>query len=332
MKFLKLISTPLVAAGLALAVTASPVSAKTYRFATNVSADGNAGLQIQQFVDAVKDRTEGRVEFELFINGQLGDQLQYFQQIQRGVVDAGLVNSAALENIIPAFGVVNLPYVFRTSEEYGSVMTDDRVREALFNAAEKHKFWPLGFLSSGFRSIYTTMPLESFEDLKGKKLRTMSSPTYIEMLKLFGAVPTPLPFGEVYSGMQQGIVDGAEGGLAGLYSAKFGEVAKYALETNQTRLSDFIVTSIRFKESLSEEDHQAVVEEFEKISLASIVFADENEASDLQKAVDEMGVTVIKMDTAPFIEAVSPMYEAALNDADKKELIETIFEIENREF
>lgn len=325
-------ATKALAAGLMLSVAAMPAVAKSYRLATNVSDDSTAGQLIRQFADAVAERTEGRVEFELFMNGQLGDQLQYFQQIQRGVVDAGLINSAALENVIPAFGVVNLPYVFRTSEEYGAVMTNPEVRDALFAAAEKHNFWPLGFLSSGFRSIYTTKPVESIADIQGMKLRTMSSPTYIEMLELFGAVPTPLPFGELYSGLQQGIVDGAEGGLAGLYVANFGEVAKYALETNQTRLTDFVVTSIRFQEDLSEEDLATVVDEFAKVSLTSIAFADENEAKQLQQAVDEMSVEVVEVDTAPFIEAVSPMYEAARADAEKKPLIETIFEIEGREF
>lgn len=331
MNIVKLATKPLTAL-LVLSALAVPAAAKTYRLATNVSEESTAGQLIREFTDAVAERTDGRVEFELFMNGQLGDQLQYFQQIQRGVVDAGLINSAALENVIPAYGVVNLPYVFRTSEEYGAVMTDPVVRDALFDAAEQHRFWPLGFLSSGFRSIYTTQPVETIDDIKGMKLRTMSSPTYIEMLKLFGAVPTPLPFGELYSGLQQGIVDGAEGGLAGLYVANFGEVAKYALETNQTRLTDFVVTSTRFRSDLSDEDLTAVVEEFEKVSLKSIAFADQTEADQLQKAVDEMKVEIIAVDTAPFIDAVKPMYEAARADDAKKPLIETIFDIENRDF
>lgn len=322
-----------IAAGSMIAIAvALPAVAETYRLATDVSADSTAGQLIQQFADSVAEKTEGRVEFEMFGNGQLGTQLQYFQQIQKGVVDVGLVNSAALENVIPAIGVVNLPYIFRDSEEYGEVMTSPVVRDALAEAAAQHNFWPLGFLSSGFRSIYTTREIDGIDDLQGMKLRTMSSPTYIEMLERFGAVPTPLPFGELYSGLQQGIVDGAEGGLAGLYVANFGEVAKYAIETNQTRLTDFIVTSIRFHDALSEEDRMIVEEEFAKVSLNSIQFADENEASQLQQAVDEMGVEVITVDTAPFIDAVKPMYQAAREDEAKRPLIEAIFQIEAREF
>lgn len=319
-------------AAILVAMAATSATAATYRMATNVSDDSTAGQLLGDFAKAVAERTEGRVEFKMFNNGVLGEQLQYFQQIQKGVIDAGLVNSGTLENVAPAIGVMNLPYVFRSSEEYGKVMTDAGVRDVLQAATAEHSVVPLGFISSGFRSIYTTKPAASFADLKGRKLRSIASPTYTEMLTLFGAVPTPLPFGELYAGLQQGIVDGAEGGLAGLYVAKFGEVAKYALRTNQTRLTDFVVTSNRFVEKLDPADLKIVQEEFEKISLKSIEFSDESEARDLQKAVDEMGVEVVDVDTAPFIEAVKPMYQAALADADKKALIEAIFALEGRDF
>lgn len=320
------------ASAIAVSLMSTSAMAETYRLATNVSETSTAGQLLAEFAEAVAERTEGRVEFRMFNDGVLGEQAQYFQQIQRGVIDAGLVNSGTLENVAPAIGVMNLPYVFRTSEEYAQVMTAPEVQTALFDATAEHNVVPLGFISSGFRSIYTTTPVESFEDIQGMKLRAIASPTYMEMLTLFGAVPTPLPFGELYAGLQQGIVDGAEGGLAGLYVAQFGEVAKYALLTNQTRLTDFVVTSNRFNESLDPADLAIVREEFEIISLKSIEFSDASEAADLQRAVDEMGVQVIEVDTAPFIAAVHPMYEDARADPAKQGLIEAIFAIENRDF
>lgn len=306
--------------------------ADNYRLATNVSAESTAGLLVGGFAEAVEARTEGRVTFKLFQNGVLGEQAQYLQQIQQGVLDAGLVNSGTLENVAPAMGVVNLPYVFRTSEEYAAVMGSEDVRSAMSEALADKNMAPLGYISSGFRSIYSTKPVNGIEDLKGMKLRAIASPTYIEMLTLFGATATPLPFGELYAGLQQGIVDGAEGGLAGLYTAKFGEVAKYAIVTNQTRLTDFVVTSTKFRDKVSAEDLAIIDEEFAKVSLESVAFADAAEKADLEKAVAEMGVTVTQVDTQPFIDAVAPMYEAARQDPEKKPLIETIFKIENRAF
>ncbi len=315
---------------LLFAAIGARAEAATYRFATNVSEDSTAGQLIGEFAAAVAKRTDGRVQFKMFHNGVLGEQAQYLQQIQSGVVDLGLVNSGTLETVVPAVGVMNLPYVFRSSEEYAKVMTDADVKAKLDAAALNSRIVPLGFLSSGFRSIYTTKPVSDFEGLKGLKLRAISSPTYTEMVRLFGAVPTPLPFGELYPGLQQGIVDGAEGGLAGLYVAKFGEVAKYALVTNHTRLTDYVVTSTRFKQRIGENDFALVGEEFQKISLKSIDFADKTEAEQLAKAVAELGVTVTSTDLKPFMTAVEPMYAAARGDAAKKPVIEAIFALTGR--
>lgn len=313
----------------ALAATTSAAAADTYRLATNVTEDSTAGQLLTSFATTVAERTEGRVEVKMFHNGVLGEQAQYLQQIQSGVPDAGLVNSGTLETVVPAVGVMNLPYMFRTSEEYAQVMTDDTVLAALSAAAENNVS-VLGFISSGFRSIYTTKPVADFAGLQGLKLRSIASPTYTEMVSLFGAVPTPLPFGELYSGLQAGVVDGAEGGLAGLWVAKFGEVAKYALVTNHTRLTDFVVTSPDFAARVGEADMAILREEFEKLSLGSIEFADKNEAEQLAKAVSELGVVVTETDLAPFMAAVTPMYDAARTDPAKAGLINAIFALTGR--
>lgn len=328
---MKLFKKSMMLAVVAAALSAG-VNAATYKIATNVADDSNAGRLLGEFAQNVDKATQGRVKFKIFSNGVLGDQLQYFQQVQKGIIDAGLVNGAALENVIPAFGVLNLPYVFRTSEEYAKVLTHPEVKKALFASTSEHNFATLGFFASGFRSIYTTKPVKSMKDLAGMKLRTMSSETYIEMLKSFGAVPTPLPFGELYSGLQMGVIDGAEGGLAGMAEAKFGEVAKFAINSEQTRLTDFVVTSLKFRQSVKPEDLAIVQAEFDKISAKSVAQSDETEAKGIERAVKEMGVTLTKVDKAPFMKAVEPMYKKALNDKNKGALLKVIFDIEGRKF
>lgn len=320
-------------AALAAAITfiASDASAETFRIATNAPDNAGPGLLLQEFADAVSERTEGRVSFEIFANGVLGDQTEYFQQLQSGVVDLGLVNSATLENILPAIGVVNLPYMFRTKEEYGEVMSDPELTAVLFEGAEQQNFLPLGFLSNGFRSLYTTQPVTSIEDLRGMKIRTMSSNSYIEMLTLFGAAPTPMAFGDVYPAMQQGVIDGAEGTLSALYDLNFGQAAKYGINSEQTRLTDFVVTSVDFRDAVSPEDYEIVREEFRNISQKSLEVIDEAFAASAQRAVDEFGVTITDIDKTAFIEAVQPMYAAAAQDDAKRAVIEQIFAMTDRE-
>lgn len=306
------------------------VHARTYKIATDVQADGTAGRLLTEFAAQVALRTEGRVKFKIFHGGVLGDQLQYFQHVQRGVVDIGLINSASLESVIPAFGVMNMPYLFRSADEYRAVMENQEFRRALFELSQKHRFLFLGFLSSDFRSIYSTKPIQTYADLKALRLRTISSQTYIDMLDRFGAVPTILPFGELYSAMQQGVVDGAEGGIAGLYEAKFSEIAKYVIKTEHTRLTDFVISSSSFQQKLLPDDLLVVHQEFEKISAKSIAYAEEKEAIAKSKAISESGVQFFDIDKAPLIEAVTPMYDRALQDKEQSILLKSILRIEQR--
>ncbi|MBE8718572.1 TRAP transporter substrate-binding protein DctP [Cellvibrio polysaccharolyticus] len=314
----------------ALLLAASQAQATLYKIATDIQADGTAGRLLSEFSERVEQRTEGRVTFKIFHGGVLGDQLQYFQHIQRGVVDVGLINSASLESVIPAFEVINMPYLFRSAEEYRQVMDNDLFRDALFEAASKHRFAFLGYLSSDFRSIYSTRPIKNHADLQSLRLRTISSQTYIDMLVRFGAVPTVLSFGELYSALQQGVVDGAEGGVAGIYEARFSDVTKHVLLTEHTRLTDFVVSSLKFQQSLSETDRLIVNEEFARISANSITYAEEKEQLFKQKAIDEAGVQFYEIDKTPLIKAVEPMYEKAMQDPEKAKLLKAIFAIEKR--
>lgn len=313
-------------------ISVSAQIGKTFKIATSVQANGTAGKLLQQFAENVEKRSQGALKFKIFHGGILGDQLQYFQHIQRGVIDIGLINSASLESVIPSLGVMNMPYLFRSVDEYREVMNNQSFRQTLFQSAKKHNFGFLGYISSDFRSIYSTRPMKSIDDLASLRLRTISSPTYMEMLSRFGAVPTALSFGELYAGMQQGVVDGAEGGIAGIHQAKFSDVAKHVLLTEHTRLTDFVISSLKFEQSLSESERRIINEEFTVISNKSITFAEDGEAFAIKKLIDEEGVTFYPVDKDVLINAVKPMYLEHMQDSDKAPLLKAIFKIEGREF
>lgn len=316
----------------ALQISASAQTSKTFKIATSVQANGTAGKLLQQFADNVEERSNGKLKFKIFHGGVLGNQLQYFQHIQRGVIDIGLINSASLETVIPSLGVMNMPYLFRSVEEYREVMNNQDFRQALFQSAKKYHFGFLGYISSDFRSIYSTQPIKSIDDLSSLRLRTISSPTYMEMISRFGAVPTALSFGELYAGMQQGVVDGAEGGVAGIHQAKFSDVAKHVLLTEHTRLTDFVVTSLKFEQSLTAQERKIINDEFSIISNKSITFAENGEAFAIKKLKADEGVSFYTVDKAKLIDAVKPMYVKAKQDKEKAVLLNAIFNIEGREY
>lgn len=320
----------LLLASICLAFTGT-ASAKVYKFATNIPSDGAPGVLLQEFSDNVKDKTDGRVKFKIFWNGTLGGQADYLKKVQSGVISVGMTNTATLENIAPEMGVLNLPYIFRSLDEYSETMFDDTVKAKVDEALSSKHLNPLGFLSNGFRGIMTSKEIKTIDDLKGMKIRTMGSDNYIKMLESFGAVPSPMAFSEVYPALQQGVIDGAEGGVAALWEIKFGEVTKFGTHTNHTRLSDYVLISDKFKSKVSADDLKVVFEEFEKVSEKSLSFVDDTMAKSEQIGIKKLGVKINEVDIEPFVEAVQPMYQDAMNDPKKKDLLNVIFSLQGRD-
>ncbi|MFA0087654.1 TRAP transporter substrate-binding protein DctP [Vibrio sp. E150_011] len=327
---MKGLTTKLALLGTALALSLGSVQAKTYKFATNIPSEDAAGTLLTEMGSNIKERTDGRVNLRFFWNGTLGGQAQYLQQIQSGVIDMGLVNSATLENLSPEITSINLPYIFRSLDEYEQTMLDPVVSKQIYDSVADKNIHAMGFLSNGFRSMYTTRPVATLEDLEGLKLRTSPSDTYMKLIRALGGVPTPMDFGEVYPALQQGIIDGAEGGLAGLWEVKFGEVAKYAIRTEHTRLTDFLVTSERFRKGLSEEDLKVVQEEMLNTTQKSFAAVAEQIERSEALAASELNVEYIEIDKAPLISRMQPMYDETLSDPVKAPLLETIFTIQER--
>ncbi|MGF1861307.1 TRAP transporter substrate-binding protein DctP [Photobacterium profundum] len=325
MKYGKLLSALLITS------MAFSVQARVYKLATNTPADSPAGEVIQEFVDAVKEKTDNRVNIRVYWSGALGGQTQYVSQIQSGVIDLGLLNSGMLENLQPAIGVINLPYIFRSVDEYQTLMSSDYMNNELLAKTSQNGFEVLGYLSNGFRSLHTSTPINSIEDIRGLKIRTMATDTYIEMLQQLGAVPVPLDFTEIYGALQQGMVDGAEGSLAGLWEIKFGEVTKYGVRTEQTRLTDFIVMSERSASRITENDLSILRNEMTIASKRSIEVVDSAHVESERLAVEKMGVVITDIDKEPMIEAMKPLYKSAMEDVDKREALERISIILDRD-
>ncbi|WP_226571306.1 TRAP transporter substrate-binding protein DctP [Mangrovibacter yixingensis] len=320
----------LITALLATALSFS-AQARTYKLATNTPSDSPTGQVIKEFVDAVKTGTDNRVNIRVYWNGALGGQTQYISQVQSGVIDMGMLNSGMLENLQPAIGVINLPYIFRDLEEYHKVMSSDYMHNELLATTQKNGFEVLGYISNGFRSLHASKPIYSIEDIRGLKIRTMASDTYIRMIQAMGAIPVPLEFTETYGALQQGMVDGAEGSLAGLWEIKFGEVTKYGVRSEQTRLTDFIVLSQRAIKTISDEDMGVLRTAMHAASEHSINLIDATHKKSEKLAEEKMGVVITDIDKAPLIEVMKPLWRDAMQDPDKREALERIFAIEDRE-
>ncbi|MCQ1061162.1 TRAP transporter substrate-binding protein DctP [Photobacterium sp. ZSDE20] len=311
-----------------LATASTFASAATLRFATNTPPDGTvSGKLIKEFAERVGKETDKRVRVRVFWNGSLGSQQEYLQQIQTGIIDFGLVGSATLENIGPAYSVLNMPYLFETVDDYRNVMNSDYVQNTLYSSTEQNGFIAFGYISNGFRSIISTKPVDSLDDLGRLKIRSMDSKTFIESLKIIGVNPIPMNFGDVYPAMQQGIVDGADMNLSAFWDSNYGEIATYGIRTEHVRLTDLIVMSKRMQKKVSPEDLDTIKNIMLDISNKSIDLVKEDQTKSVQLAQDKFDVKIIDINKYELKMKFSDFYKSFEKNPDTAEAYNQIMTI-----
>lgn len=184
--------------------------------------------------------SQGRLDIRLYPDGQLGPERDLLELVQLGAVAFTKVSSTNLERFAPRFAVFNLPYVFADREHFFRVL-DGRVGAEMLASPVDRKLRGLAYYDSGARSIYARRAVTEPEDLAGLKIRVMASGTAIRMIRAFGGAPTPMPFGEIYTALQQGIIDGAESNITAMTLGKHGEVIKHFSLTEHTMLPDVLI-------------------------------------------------------------------------------------------
>ncbi len=283
------------------------------RLANTLSNDHPSSVVLQQFADEVHEKTDGEVSIRLFVNAVLGSEREVLEQLQNGAVDITRVSAASLENFAPIFRVFSLPYIFKDEDDFYAKMRGP-VASTVYEATEDDGFQGLTFFDSGARSFYNiSKPIETPEDLQGLKLRVINSNTSIRMVELMGGTPTPLPYGEVYTALQSGVIDGAENNPTALTIGRHGEVAKYYSLDQHQRIPDFLVISNRAMEKLSD-DQQSIVRE--AAAHATEAYRDLWDEAVRKALADarEMGVEINRPDQEPFRSAVQPLIDEYRQD------------------
>ncbi len=267
----------------------------------------NIGLTT--FAESVEAQTD--YTFSVYPNGQLGDDSAMVQLVKAGVLDVAKVSAGALEQFNPAYSIFSVPYVFQSTEHYFNTMNNSEAVQEIFNSTRDDGFIAIGWFDSGARSIYTTKegPVESPKDLNGLKIRTMNSPTSVEMINNMGGSATPMSSGEVYTSLQQDILDGAENNETVLVDDGHGEVCKSYTYTQHQYLPDIVIMSIETYDSMTEEERQIVYD-----AMKEAWQAHENEWLQVvernKEGAKEMGVQFYEIDKTPFIEACKPQQDA----------------------
>lgn len=273
-----------------------------------------------------EEATEGRYQFLIYPNEVLGDQRATLELIQNGAIQMAIVNNAMVENYNKDFSILGLPYIFDSQEHQMNVFTSG-ILDPLYESTKKEGFQVMAAYTAGSRNVYTKKPITAPADLAGMKIRVMESPSMVAMMKYMGGVGTPMSQGEVYTAIQQGVLDGGENNEITYVDLKHYEVAPVFSRTQHIMIPDLVIAESAYLERMKPEDRELLVQILNES--VEDEFALWNEQIQQAKEVAaEHGVTFVDVDIRPFQENCGQLHQEAIQNSDMaKELYSQIREL-----
>lgn len=287
------------------------------RVGHNQSQNHPTHLGLLEFEKYVEDRLGDKYDIQVYPSELLGSQTDMVQLTQTGAIDVCVASNAILETFDDVYEIFNLPYLFSSEEAYHAVMDDEKITESIFSSTKEGGFVGVTWLDAGSRSFYTKdRPIEKPEDLNGLKIRVQQSPTNVKMMDMFGASASPMGFGEVYTALQSGIIDGAENNEMSLTDNGHGEICKYYSYDMHQMVPDIVIANYSWLDQMPEDERKVFDEGFEVLS--------KTQRDEWKIAVDnakekatEMGVEFIYPNPQDFADVVAPLKEEVINGNEK---------------
>ncbi len=266
-------------------------------------------LAMVHMADRLTEISEGRMRVDIYPSGQLGEERELIEMLQIGSLAMTKVSASPLESFVPEMKIFSIPYVFRDHEHLWRVL-DGEIGRRLLLAGQRYYLRGLCYYDAGPRSFYTRgRAVRTPDDLRGLKIRVQKSITSTRMVQTLGGAATPIDWGELYSALQQGVVDGAENNPPSFYLSRHYEVSRYYTLDEHTWVPDILLISTRVWEGLSRQERDWLA-----AAVASSVAEQRRlwrQAS--QHALEQVraaGVEIIEPDRAAFRNAVQPMHES----------------------
>ena len=270
-------------------------------------------LGLLKFKEYVEANLGNKYEVQIFPNELLGSAQKAIELTQTGAIDFVVAGTANLETFADVYEIFSMPYLFTSEEAYHAVMNDTDYMENVYDSTDEAGFRVMTWYNAGTRNFYATTPIYTPDDLKGLKIRVQQSPASVKMVQAFGAAATPLSFGDVYTAIQQHVIDGAENNELALTNNKHGEVAKYFSYTKHQMVPDMLVGNLKFLNSLSDEE-LAVFKEAGRLSTEEELSCWDDQVEEAKQiAENDMGVTFIDVDISEFSNKVSNVQQEMLD-------------------
>lgn len=284
-------------------------SVTTLKLAHGLNTKHPVHLALEYMGERLHEISGGTMSVDIYPSGQLGSERELIELLQIGSLAMTKVSSSPLEGFVPAMKIFSLPYVFRDDAHFWAVLESD-IGQELLQAGQSVRLRGLAYYDAGSRNFYTVdKPVNTPDDLTGLKIRVQLSPTAMAMVKALGGAPTPISWGELYTALQQGVVDGAENNPPSFVSSKHYEVAKYFTLDEHTRVPDIILMSDYVWQRLDAEQQKWLSQAMAE----SVVYQRKiwSEATDAALATaKESGVEIIYPDKTQFQSRVKAMHDA----------------------
>lgn len=233
----------------------------TLRLAHNVVIGGTEDQALNKFAELVNEKTNGSVTIQIYGGGQLGDETELLEGLQLGTLDMAMATSAYLSNLVPQFGMLDLPFLFEDYSDVRGKLEGEAGKYLSDLLLKEQNMRVMGYFCSGFRVMLTkSAPISSLSDISNRKMRAPEVPVYIDMFTSLGAAPTPIPFGEVYTSINTNVVDGVEVCAEEMYTMKFYEVGNYIAKTNHIFSTMIPLVSEKVYSKLSDNQQKALME------------------------------------------------------------------------
>jgi tripartite ATP-independent transporter DctP family solute receptor len=303
----------LVAALVLLTGCADRRGVKVIKLAHGLDAQHSVHKGMVYMGEKLAEASGGTMRIDVYSSGQLGSERECVELVQIGGLAMTKVSASVLEGFAPEFKVFGLPYLFRDDAHKTTVLAGPIGREIL--AAPESKFMRgLCYYDSGSRSFYTKdRPVRTPDDLKGLKIRVQESPMAFGLIRAFGASATPISFGELYTALQQGVVDGAENNPPSFHLARHYEVCKYYSLDEHTSVPDVVIVSTHFWSSLTAQQQKWLQDAADASAVYQHKLWDTSTEESLA-AVQKAGVEIIRPDKTIFAARVAELHEQAKQD------------------
>lgn len=288
------------------------------QLAHSLSTTHVTSLALDDFAERVAEASDGRLVVEMFPNGQLGTETEVLQQLQAGVGHMTRVGSPGLATYNNGYHAFGLPFIFDDTDHFYRTLDSEEMRE-FFMSSYEDGFVALTYYTSGARSFYTAnQVIEEPADLRGLRIRVQDMRSQTMMMTALGGTPIVMGFGDIYTGLQTGLIDGAESNETALTQSQHGEVAKVFSYTEHSMIPDVLVISSAVWDTLTPEDQDLLIEAAIESTEAHKIAWDEEIDAAIEQATTEMGVEfVTDLDKAPFQEATASLRDVFSADYDR---------------